>query len=297
MENNTSSSFRFSEKIIEVFLFLCGIFSILITASIIIVLAVESFSFFQTISFSQFFFDLSWTPLFVNKHYGIWPLLIGTLMSSMVALMIAAPFGLMIAIYLSEFAGKSIRRWCKALIEILAGIPTIVYGFFALLFITPLLQKVIPDLSGFNALSPGIVMGIMIIPMIASLSEDAIYSVPKSYREGSYALGISKLVTIFSIVIPAARSGILVSLVLSLGRAVGETMIVAIAAGQRPELTLDPRVPIQTMTAYIVQVSQGDTPAGTIEYQTIFAVGATLFVMTFLMNAIIQRWKGKMFHK
>jgi len=202
---------------------------------------------------------------------------------------VALPFGLLAAIYLAEFARPGARKVLKPTLELLAGVPTIVYGYFALVALTPLLQRVVPELAGFNALSPGIAMGIMIIPMISSLSEDAIHAVPRTLREGAYALGAGRLQTIFRVVLPTAMSGIAASIVLAISRAVGETMIVAIAAGQQPRLTMDPRVPVETMTAYIVQVGLGDTPTGTIEYRTIFAVGATLFVMTFVVNLVSQR--------
>jgi phosphate transport system permease protein len=201
-------------------------------------------------------------------------------------MMVALPLGLLVAVYLSEFADERARRTIKPVLEILAGIPTVVYGYFALLFVTPLLQRIIPSLAGFNAISPGIVMGIMILPMVASLSEDALYAVPHSFREGAYALGSSRLQTVFRVLIPAAMSGISASFILGMSRAVGETMIVAIAAGQQPVLTLNPLVPIETMTAYIVQVSLGDTPHGTLEYRTIFAVGAMLFLTTLGLNLV-----------
>jgi phosphate transport system permease protein len=202
---------------------------------------------------------------------------------------VALPFGLLAAIYLSEFATHRSRKILKPLLELLAGIPTVIYGYFALVFVTPLLQQIMPSLSGFNALSPGIVMGIMIIPMISSLSEDALYAVPQHLREAAYGLGSRRLPTIFHVVVPSAFSGITAAVTLAIGRAVGETMIVTIAAGQRPTFTLDPRVPIETMTAYIIQISMGDTPRGTLEYQTIFVVGASLFAMTFCINWWSQR--------
>jgi phosphate transport system permease protein len=213
----------------------------------------------------------------------------GTLLTSAIAIAVALPFGLMAAIYLSEFASEPVRKTLKPMLEVLAGVPTIVYGYFALVFVTPMLQKVIPNLAGFNALSPGIVMGVMIIPMISSLSEDALHAVPMTLKEGAYALGASRLSALFRVTIPAALSGITASVVLAISRAIGETMIVAIAAGQQPRWTLDPRVPIETMTAYIVQISLGDTPTGTIEYRTIFVVGSMLFLMTFAMNILSQR--------
>jgi phosphate transport system permease protein len=277
------------ERAIEFALLGCGLLSIFTTAGILAVLAYETVAFFRDVSLLDFLADTQWTPLFADKHFGIWPLVSGTLLTSAIAIAVALPFGLLAAIYLSEFASERPRRILKPVLEVLAGIPTIVYGYFALVFLSPLLQRFVPDLAGFNALSPGIVMGIMIIPMISSLSEDALYAVPSSFREGAYALGASKLPTIFRVVVPSAFSGIAAAVTLAVSRAVGETMIVAIAAGQQPRLTADPRVPIETMTAYIVKISQGDTPTGTLEYRTIFAVGTALFLMTFAMNYASQR--------
>lgn len=270
-----------------------GIISVITTVGIIYVLAAETFLFFSDVSLGDFLLDTEWTPLFADKHFGIWPLLGGTLLSSFIAALFALPLGLLSAVYLSEFAPDRVRKIIKPMVELLAGIPTVVYGYFALVFLTPVLQSVVPGLSGFNALSPGIVIGIMIIPTIASLSEDAIYAVPVNLREGAYALGASRLATVFQVVLPAARSGILASVTLAISRAIGETMVVAIAAGQQPRLTADPRVPIETMTAYIVKVSMGDTPTGTLEYRTIFAVGTTLFLLTLVMNVFTQRFARK----
>ncbi|MHB8999454.1 MAG: phosphate ABC transporter permease subunit PstC [Thermoanaerobaculia bacterium] len=283
----------FSERIVSWLLLACAIVSVFTTAGIIAVLFVETIAFFREVSFAQFFLDTQWTPLFANKHFGIWPLFSGTFLTTSVALLVAIPLGLLAAIYLSELAGERLRRILKPLLEILAGVPTVVYGYFALTFVTPLLKHVVPGLSGFNALSPGIVMGIMILPVIASLSEDAIYAVAPSLREGSYALGASKLSTIFRVILPTAFSGIGAAVILGVSRAVGETMIVAIAAGQQPRLTFDPRVPVETMTAFIVQVSLGDTPTGTLEYRTIFAVGASLFVMTLVLNLVSYRLRRR----
>ena len=277
------------ERAIEWSLRACGALSIVTTVGIIAVLLFETLSFFGEVSIAEFITDTEWTPLFAEKHFGIWPLLSGTVLTAGVAIVVALPFGLLAAIYLSEFATHRVRSIIKPLLEVLAGVPTIVYGYFALIVVTPVLQKFVPNLAGFNALSPGIVMGIMIIPMISSLSEDALYAVPHSMREAAYGLGAGRLPTIFRVVVPSALSGIGASVVLAISRALGETMIVAIAAGQQPRLAFDPRVPIETMTAYIVQVSMGDTPTGTLEYRTIFAVGSALFVMTFVMNIISQR--------
>ena len=281
------------ERVIEWALFACALVSVLTTIGVVTVLGTEAFAFFEEVSLLDFFGDTQWTPLFDDAHFGIWPLIAGTFLTSAIAMSVAVPFGLLAAIFLSELANPRARRVLKPALEVLAGVPTIVYGYFALVVVTPALQKIIPGLAGFNALSPGIVMGIMIIPMISSLSEDALYAVPRGLREGAYALGAGRPSTILRVVVPAARSGILASVALAVSRAVGETMIVAIAAGQQPRLTLDPRVPVETMTTYIVQVSMGDTPTGTIEYRTIFVVGAALFVLTFIVNGISQRLRSK----
>ena len=288
------SAVPWHERLIEVGLFACGALSVLVTAGILLVLAFETFEFFQGVSLGEFLGDTRWTPLFVDKHFGIWPLVCGTLLTSAIAIAVALPLGLMAAIYLSEFASARARRILKPTLELLAGVPTLVYGYFALVFITPILQKFIPDLAGFNALAPGIVMGFMIMPMISSLSEDALYAVPNGLREGAYALGSAKLPAIFRVIIPAARSGIIAAVALAISRAIGETMVVTIAAGQQPNLTLDPRVPIETMTAYIISISKGDTPTGTLEYRTIFAVGSMLFLMTFVMNLVSHRMAKKL---
>jgi phosphate transport system permease protein len=260
--------------------------SVLTTFGIIVVLVTESVLFFKEVSLEQLLFDSQWTPLFLDKHFGIWPLVCGTFITSAIAMMIALPAGLVIAVYLSEFSSERARRWVKPILELLAGIPTIVYGYFALLIITPVLQQIFPSMGSFNALSAGIAMGIMILPMMASLSEDALYTVPKSLREGAYALGASKLQMILGAVLPGAIGGITAAVILSVARAVGETMIVAIAAGQQPLLHLDPLQPVETMTAYIVQVSLGDTPHGTLEYHTLFAVAMMLFLLTLILNSI-----------
>lgn len=246
----------------------------------------ESWGFFAEIPLSSFLFDTEWTPLFTQRHYGILPLLSGTFLTTIIAIITAVPIGIVIAVYLSEYANKSFRRSVKPALEILAAVPTVVYGFFALTVVTPFLQNIIPSLGSFNALSAGLVMGIMIIPVISSLSEDALYAVPKSLREASYGMGATKFQTSFKVVVPAASSGILVSIILGIARAVGETMVVAIAAGQQPNLTLDPRKAVETITAYIVQVSLGDVQHGSMEYKTIFAAGITLFLFTFLLNNV-----------
>ncbi|HEY6879629.1 MAG TPA: phosphate ABC transporter permease subunit PstC [Polyangiales bacterium] len=282
-----------SERIVETLLVLSGVISIFTTVGILYVLASETVQFFSEVSLLEFLTGTEWTPLFADARFGILPLLCGTLLTSGIALAVALPFGLLAAIYMSEFAPSWVQRTLKPTLELLAGVPTIVYGYFALVFLTPLLQKVLPSLSSFNALSAGVVMGIMIIPMISSLSEDALRAVPNALREAAYGLGSTKLSAIRRVVVPAATSGVAASVILALSRAVGETMIVAIAAGQQPRFTLDPRASIETMTTYIVQISMGDVPAGTREYRTIFAVGSALFVMTFVMNLFSQRLARK----
>lgn len=278
--------FEARELGIRAILFACAAFSVLTTLGIILVLGFETFGFFQEVSMVEFFTDTQWTPLFIDKHFGIMPLLCGTFLTSVIALAVAAPLGILTSVYLSEYASAKVRRVIKPILEVLAGVPTVIYGYFALLFVTPLLQKILPDLAGFNALSPGLVLGIMILPIISSLSEDAMYAVPQSLRNAAYALGSSKMQVSFKVVIPSAFSGITASFILAVSRAIGETMLVAIAAGQMPNLTLNPMKPVMTMTAFIVQVSLGDTPTGTIEHKTIFAVGTMLFLLTFLLNII-----------
>jgi len=277
---------KFKEKIIEVFLFLCGLITVLTTLGIILVLAVETVSFFKNVSFIEFATGTEWTPLFANKKFGILPLVSGTLLTTVIAIAVALPLGLTIAVFLNEYAYQGFTAVVKPILEILAAIPTVVYGFFALTFVTPLLQRFIPGLAGFNALSAGLVMGIMIIPYISSLSEDALRSVPKSLREASYGMGASRLQTAFRVMIPAASSGIFVAVILAISRAVGETMIVAVAAGQSPKFTFNPLESIETITTYIVQVSMGDVPRNSVEYSSIFSAGMTLFVFTFILNNI-----------
>jgi phosphate transport system permease protein len=272
------------EPLIERALLFCALVSVATTFGIVAVLLVETVEFFREVPVLEFVTGTVWTPLFANPQFGVLPLVTGTLLVSAIAMVVALPFGLVSAIYLSEYAPAAVRRAVKPVLEVLAGVPTVVYGYFALLFVTPLLQSFLPSLAGFNALSPGIVMGIMILPLVSSLSEDAMRSVPNGLREGAYALGATRMQTALTVVVPSAFSGITAAFILAMSRAVGETMIVAIAAGQQPRATLDPRVPIETMTAYIVQVSLGDTPAGTLEYRTIFAVGMLLFLGTFGLN-------------
>jgi phosphate transport system permease protein len=284
---------KIKELVIEKSLFSSAMVTIAITVGIILVLLVEAIRFFSEVSILDFFTDTQWTPLFTEKHFGILPLLSGTLLTTFIAILFALPIGLSISIYLSEYAPKSFRKTIKPLLELLAAVPTVVYGFFALIVVTPFLQDIIPGLSGFNSLSAGIVMGIMIIPYVSSISEDALHAVPYSLREASYGMGATKLQTAFKVAVPAASSGIIVSVILAISRAIGETMIVAIAAGQQPRLTLDPTVPVETITAYIVQVSLGDVQHGSLEYRTIFAAGITLFVFTFLLNTISYRIRKK----
>jgi phosphate transport system permease protein len=282
----TGNQLSIKEKIIEGLLLLCAAVSILTTAGILWVLVSESASFFDAVPLSDFLFDTQWTPLFADKHFGILPLVSGTLLTSAIAILVAMPIGISIAVYLNEYAPKGFRKVIKPILEVLAAIPTVVYGFFALVVVTPFLQQIFPQMAGFNAMSPGIVMGIMIIPMISSLSEDALYAVPTSLREASYGIGATRFQTSFKVLVPAASSGIIVSVILAISRAIGETMIVAIAAGQQPRLTANPFVPVETITTYIVQVSLGDVVQGSLEYQTIFAAGMALFILTFVLNNI-----------
>jgi phosphate transport system permease protein len=275
---------RVREWVIETLLFLAATSSVLVTLGIVFVLLYESFVFFEHVSVVDFLTDRFWTPLFADPRYGIMPLVTGTLLSTFVALAVAGPLGLTAALYLSEFANPRAREIIKPALELLSGVPTIVYGFFALLFVTPLLQKIMPGLPGFNILSAGIVIGIMIIPYVASLSEDAMRAVPQGLRDASYGLGATRLETAVRVVLPAATSGVAAAFVLGISRAVGETMIVAIAAGTQPNLTLDPREPAATITAFIVQVALGDLPHGSIPYQSIFAAGLVLFLMTLAFN-------------
>jgi phosphate transport system permease protein len=278
------------ERLIEGVLFIFAASSVLVTLGIVGVLVFESWAFFLHVPISTFLTDTVWTPLFDNPRYGILPLLCGTFLSTFVALCVAAPLGLTAAIYLSEFAPPHFREIVKPILELLSGVPTVVFGFFALLFVTPLLRAtVLPDLPGFNILSAGIVMGIMIIPYVASLSEDALRAVPQGLRDGSLAMGATRLETALRVILPAAVSGVAAAFVLGISRAVGETMVVAIAAGQQPNLTLDPTQPAATITAYIVQVALGDLPHGSIGYQTIFAAGLTLLVITLAFN-ILAFW-------
>jgi len=277
---------KLKEKIIEVILQFFASITILTTIGIIAVLLFESITFFKSVSLVEFFTSTKWTPLFSEKHFGILALVSGTVLTSSIAIAVALPIGLTIAVYLNMYAPKNFRKTLKPFLEILAAIPTVVYGFFALSFVTPFLQTIYPDLETFNSLSAGIVMGIMIIPFISSLSEDALYAVPKSLKEAAFGMGSTRFQTSFKVMVPAASSGIVVSVILAISRAIGETMIVAIAAGQQAIFTFNPTIPIQTITSYIVQVSMGDAPQGSLEYRTIFAAGLTLFVFTFILNTI-----------
>jgi phosphate transport system permease protein len=272
------------EKIIELVLFFAALVSVFTTVGIVYILVKESVVFFAEVPIARFLTDTQWTPLFDDAHFGIMVLLSGTLTSSAVALLIAIPLGTVIAIYLSEFAPFKLREVAKPFLELLGGVPTIVYGYFALLFITPLLQKIYPELPGFNLLSAGIVMGIMIIPYVSSISEDAMRAVPMSLREGSYAIGATRFQTAVKVVVPAAFSGVAAAYILGISRAVGETMILAVAAGMQPNLTFNPLEPAATITAYIVQVALGDLPHGSVGYQTIFAAGLTLLLFTLACN-------------
>jgi phosphate transport system permease protein len=276
--------FRLVERVIESLLFLAGSSSILITLGIVGILAYEASTFFEHVGLRDFLTDTQWTPLFEDAHYGILPLLAGTVVTTVVGLCVAIPVGTVCAIWLSEYAPKKLREVIKPALELLGAVPTVVYGYFALLFVTPLLQRVIPGLPGFNMLSAGLVIGLMIIPYVSSLSEDAMHAVPMQIREGSYATGATRMQTALRVVVPSSFSGITAAYILGVSRAVGETMVVAIAAGTQPNLTADPTQPGATITAYIVQVSLGDLPHGSIGYQSIFAAGLALLVLTLAFN-------------
>lgn len=280
----TDRTRRLVEGAIEQGLWACAALSLAITIGIVAVLVWETVAFFRDVSPAAFLTGRVWTPLFYNQHFGVLPLVAGTVLVAVIALAVAVPAGLLIALYLSEYAPRRVRRVAKPALEVLAGVPTVVYGFFALLVVTPWLQTWVPGLAGYNALGPGLVMGLMILPLVSSLAEDACSAVPRGLREGAFALGATRLQAAVGVVLPAARNGIGAAIILAVSRAIGETMIVTIAAGQQPRLTANPFVPIQTMTAYIVQVSQGDVPAGTPEYRTIFAVGTLLFAGTLGLN-------------
>jgi phosphate transport system permease protein len=276
------------EQVIVLILFLCAAISTLITVGIVAVLLRETLGFFAEVSIVEFLTNTQWTPLYVEKNFGILPLAAGSFMVAVGAAVMAVPVGLLTAIFLSEYAGVRLRAVLKPMLEILAGIPTVVYGYFALTFITPLIRSAVPETDVFNAASASIVVGVMIIPTVASLSEDALRAVPAALREGAYGLGATKLEVSTRVVVPAALSGVIASFILAISRAIGETMAVTIAAGALPNLTLNPLESIETMTAYIVQASLGDTPHGTIEYKTLYAVGMTLFLITLGMNVLSQ---------
>jgi phosphate transport system permease protein len=278
---------HFRERAIKLVLAACAYVSVLTTFGIVFVLLFETINFFREVSIVEFFTSTTWSAAFANPQFGILVLASGTLLTTLIAIAVALPVGLLAAIFLSEYASPGLRRWLKPALEILAGVPTIVYGYFALTFVTPLLRETIfPNMTIFNALSAGLVMGVMIIPTIASMSEDAIHAVPRSLREGAYALGATQRETATRIVLPAALSGIVAATILGISRAVGETMIVAVAAGNLAQLATNPLESVQTMTAFIVQVASGDTPTGSLTYNTIFAVGSTLFVMTLILNIV-----------
>ncbi|GAB4213826.1 MAG: phosphate ABC transporter permease subunit PstC [Rhodoferax sp.] len=308
MENRLTGSARLAElaaikvarkrrdKAVELVLFLAASVSVLTTLGIMYVLVSESVVFFSHVPLRDFLFDTQWTPLFDDAHFGIAVLLAGTLSSSAVALVVAIPLGTVIAIYLSEFAGYKTREVLKPALELLSGVPTIIYGYFALLFVTPLLKILMPELPTFNVLSAGLVMGIMIIPYVSSLSEDAMRAVPMSLREGSYAMGATRFQTAVRVVVPASVSGIASAYILGISRAIGETMILAVAAGMQPNLTLNPLEPAATVTSYIVQVALGDLPHGSIGYQTIFAAGLTLLIITLLFN-LLGHWMRRKYRE
>jgi phosphate transport system permease protein len=277
---------HFGERIIEAILFLAAFSAVAVTVAIVAILVYESSEFFKHVSLVEFLTDTQWTIMFADKHYGVLPLLAGTLVTTTVALMLAVPVGTITAIYLSEFATPRVREIVKPTLELLAGIPTVVYGYFALLMVTPALQWFMTDLPVFNMLGPGLVIGVMIIPYVSSVAEDAMRSVPASMREGSYAMGATRMQTALRVVVPAATSGIVAAYILGISRAFGETMVVAVAAGQQPNFTWDPREPGATITAFIVQVALGDLPHGSLEYQSIFAVGLVLVLMTLFFNVL-----------
>lgn len=287
---------RFKEMLIEAILFLCAASSVVITLGIVWILVSESIPFFDHVSLKEFLTGTVWTPMFAEARYGILPLISGTLLATGIALLFAIPLGTIVAAYLSEYISPNKKEIIKPLLELLAAVPTVVYGYFALFFVTPIYRMIFPDISGFNVLSAGTVMGIMIIPYVSSLTEDAMRSVPNYLREGSYALGASRFQTSFRVVFPAAFSGITSAYILGVSRAIGETMVVSIAAGMQPNMTLNPLEPSETITAFIVQVSLGDLPHGSIGYQSIYVAGLTLLVMTLSFN-ILGFWLRKRFRE
>jgi phosphate transport system permease protein len=280
---------RWGEDVVKGVLALCALVSVATTVGIVVALFVPAIEFFQEVSIVDFLTGTTWAPLFEPASFGVLPLIAGTLLVTACACLVCVPFGLGAAIYLSEYASRRTRRTLKPLLEILAGIPTVVYGYFAITFVTPRLQDIGLPVGVFSALSAGLVMGVMLLPTVASISEDSMAAVPRDLRDGAYALGSTRLQVSTLIVVPAAISGIIASFVLAISRAIGETMIVLIAAGGQPNWTWNPLDAVQTMTAFIAATGQGDVPTGSIEYKTIFAVGATLFVMTFVMNLVAIR--------
>jgi phosphate transport system permease protein len=274
------------DRIVELVLLFAGLVAVFTTLAIVFILVYESASFFKTVTVREFLTDTIWSPLFDDAHYGIMPLVSGTLTTTFVGLLVAIPLGTIVAIYLSEFAGHRLRETVKPVLELIAAVPTVVFGYFALLVVSPFLRGFMPELPGFNMLSAGLVIGLMIVPYIASVAEDAMRSVPRYMREGSYAMGATKLQTALRVVVPGAFSGIAAAYILGISRAVGETMVVAIAAGMQPKFTFNPTEPAATITAYIVQVSLGDLPHGSIGYQSIFAAGLVLMIMTLVFNLI-----------
>lgn len=274
------------ERAIEGVLFLAAASAVFVTVGILSILIFESIPFFKVVSMTEFLTNTQWTPLFDNPQFGILPLLCGTFLTTVIALSVAIPVGTIIAVYLSEYAPPRMREILKPVLELLAAVPTVVYGYFALLFVTPLLQKFLPEMGGFNALSAGLVMGVMIVPYVSSLSEDAMRAVPNYLREASFAVGSTRLQTSFRVVMPAAFSGVMSAYILAISRALGETMVVAIAAGLQPNLTANPTEPVATITAFIVQVSMGDLPHGSIGYQSIYVAGLTLLCLTLTFNLI-----------
>lgn len=296
ISNLFSNKQIFIERTLISFFAICGLLTVVITIGIVGVLSVDTLKFFENVSPIKFLTDTQWTPLFFDKHYGILPLLSGTLVVSFIAGLVAIPLGITIAIYLSEYAPRKMSMILKPILEILSAIPTVIYGFFALVFVTPILHSIFPSIGTFNALSAGLVMGVMIIPYVTSLSEDALRSLPSSLRESAYALGSTRFQTAFKVMLPAASSGIMISAILAISRAIGETMIVAIAAGQQPILSINPLNSMETISAYIIQVSMGDVSQNTIEYQSIFAAGMMLFIFTFLLNNI-SLWVKRKYSK
>ncbi len=286
---NKRADRRAGEVIIGTLLLLCALISVVTTAAVVFSIAEETVQFFREVSVIEFFTSRVWTPLFANKSFGIAPLVIGTLMVTLIACVIGLPMGLGAAIYLAEFAGDKTRRTITPILEVLAGIPTVALGYFALLFLTPVIRDIIPGVSFFNPISAGIVMGFMIMPTVTSISVDSLRAVPRSLREAGYGLGASKYELITKVIVPAALSGIVASFILAISRAIGETMIVTLAAGQKPTFTFDPRETIATMTSFIVQAGTGDQPAGSIGARSLYAVAAVLFTLTLLLNIVSQQ--------